>query len=142
MRKPIYERNFNLLVKLGILTAEGVPTFKESKKMKSGAFMDLNLDFLISDEKGLVISMAHNFIQNGDVMADPDMEIRIVRGTQMVEALSYRQDALGINKHVYNENETQFDPQLKKELNEFLNKWLNNLIRQGFSGGAAQRENL
>ena len=23
--------------------------------------------------------MAHNFIQNGDLMADPDMEIRIVK---------------------------------------------------------------
>ena len=134
MRKTIYETNFELLVRLGILTKEGFPTFQESKKMKSGAFMDLNLDFLISTDKGIVIAMAHNFIQNGAVMADPDMEIRIVKGTQMVEALSYQQDSLGIYQQVYtDETETQYYPKLKKELNSFLNTWLKNLIRQGFS---------
>lgn len=134
MRKTIYETNFDMMVKLGIITPEGIPTFKEYKKMKSGAFMDLNLDFLISTDKGIVINMAHNFVQNGDVMADPDMEIRIVRGAQMVEALSYRQDAMGINDHIYtDETETQFSPRLKKELNSFLNTWLKNLISQGFS---------
>lgn len=132
MRKTVYETNFSLMVKLGIITPAGVPTFKESKKMKSGAFMDLNMDFLINTDKGIVISMAHNFVQNGDVMADPDMEIRIVKGTQMVEALSYRLDTMGINNHVY-ETETKFYPQLKKELNSFLNTWLKNLISQGFS---------
>jgi uncharacterized protein YqiB (DUF1249 family) len=134
MRKTVYETNFDMMVKLGIITPEGVPTFKEAKKMKSGTFMDLNIDFLISTDKGIVISMAHNFVQNGDVMADPDMEIRIVRNAHMVEALSYRQDAMCINNHVYtDETETQFDVQLKKELNSFLNTWLKNLINQGFS---------
>ena len=134
MRKTVYETNFDMMVKLGIITPEGVPTFKEAKKMKSGAFMDLNLDFLISADKGIVISMAHNFVQNGDVMADPDMEIRIVKSAQMVEALSYRQDAMGINDSVYtDEAEMRFSPRLKKELNRFLNTWLKNLINQRFS---------
>jgi len=134
MRKTIYETNFGLMVKLGIITPDGVPTFKEAKKMKSGAFMDLNIDFLISTDKGIIISMAHNFVQNGDVMADPDMEIRIVKNAHMVEALSYRQDAMGINNHVYtDEAETHFDVLLKKELNSFLNTWLRNLIDQRFS---------
>ena len=134
MRKTVYETNFELLIKLGILTPAGVPTFKEAKTMKSGAFMDLNLDFLISTEKGIVIAMAHNFVQNGDVMADPDMEIRILKGAQTVEALSYRQDSMGINQQVYtDETETKYYPKLKKELNSFLNTWLKNLIRQRFS---------
>ena len=134
MRKTVYELNFELLVKLGIITKEGFPTFQESKKMKSGAFMDLNLDYLINTKKGIVISMAHNFVQNGDVMADPDMEIRIVKGAPMVEALSYRQDAMGINNHVYtDETETKYYPSVKKELNSFLNTWLKNLVSQGFS---------
>jgi len=134
MRKTIYETNFELMVKLGIITKEGFPTFQESKKMKSGAFMDLNLDYLISTEKGIVIAMAHNFIQNGDVMADPDMEIRIVKGALMVEALSYQLDSMGIFQQVYaDEAETKYYPRLKKELNSFLNTWLKNLICQGFS---------
>lgn len=133
MRKTVYETNFDMMVKLGIITPDGVPTFKEAKKMKSGAFMDLNIDFLISTDKGIVISMAHNFVQNGDVMADPDMEIRIVKNAHMVEALSYRQDAMGINNHVYTDDaETHFDVLLKKELNSFLNTWLRNLIEANY----------
>lgn len=134
MRKTVYETNFDMMVKLGIITPDGQPTFKEAKKMKSGAFMDLNLDYLISTKKGIVIALAHNYVQNGDVMADPDMEIRIVKGAPMVEALSYRQDAVGINQQVYaDEAETKYYPRLKKELNSFLNTWLKNLIRQRFS---------
>ncbi len=123
------------MVRLGILTTAGEPTFKESKKMKSGAYMDLNLDFLISTEKGVVIAMAHNYKQNGDVMADPDMEIRTVKNLKMFEALSFKQDSTGTYQQVYtDETETILNPQIKKDLNIFLNTWLNNLIAQGFSG--------
>jgi uncharacterized protein YqiB (DUF1249 family) len=110
-----------------------MPTFQEAKKMKSGAFMDLNLDYLTKTEKGIVIAMAHNFIQNGDVMADPDMEIRIIPEMKMVEALSFKQDGAGIYQQVYaDEAETKYYPRLKKELNSFLGMWLKNLIDQGF----------
>lgn len=127
-----FETNFAKMVKLGIITKDGFPTFEEAKKMKSGAFMDLNLDFLIKTEEGIVIAMAHNYIQNGDVMADPDMEIRIVPEMKMVEALSYRLDSMGIYQNVYTEDGKAFSPQLKKELNSFLGKWLKNLLDQGF----------
>jgi hypothetical protein len=129
----IFENNFARMVKLGIITPDGKPTFQEAKKLKSGSYMDLNLDYLTKTEKGIVIAMAHNFIQNGDVMADPDMEIRIIPQMKMVEALSYRQDAVGINQQVYaDETETRFYPRVKKELNSFLGTWLKNLIDQGF----------
>ena len=87
MSKSIYENNFDKMVKLGIITAEGQPTFKEYKKMQSKNFMDLNMDVLSISNTETIISMAHNFIQEGDVMADPDMEIRIIPDKQMIEAL-------------------------------------------------------
>jgi uncharacterized protein YqiB (DUF1249 family) len=128
----LFENNFAKMVKLGIITQDGMPTFKEAKKMKSGGFMDLNLDYLANTQEGIVISMAHNFIQEGDIMADPDMEIRIVPQMKMVEALSYQQDAMGICQNVYTEDGKGYRPRLKNELNSFLGQWLNNLVAQGF----------
>lgn len=97
--------------------------------------MDLNLDLLFEEDGKYTIAMAHNYIQNGDVMADPDMEIRIIPSMKMAEALSFRQDGgIPINQHVYEEvdGKTMVYPMIKKELNTFLSGWLLNIKNQGF----------
>jgi len=80
MKKTIYGTMFNKLVKLGIIKQDGTLGFTEHLKLKSGGFMDLNIDHLShkDDNRSIVISLAYNYIQNGDVMADPDMEIKII----------------------------------------------------------------
>jgi hypothetical protein len=130
----IYETMYNKLVKLGIINQDGSLKFDEYIKLKSGIFMDLNIDHLShkDDENSIVISLAHNFIQNGDVMADPDMEIKIIPSMKMVEALTFQQDSTGTYQQVYLED-GRFYPTLKTDLNNFLNSWLKNLIEQGFS---------
>jgi Domain of unknown function (DUF6908) len=134
MKKMIYETMYNKLVKLGIINQDGSLKFDEYLKLKSGIFMDLNIDHLShkDDENSIVISLAHNFIQNGDVMADPDMEVKIIPSMKMVEALTFQQDSTGTYQQVYLED-GRFNPTLKKDLNDFLNSWLKNLIEQGFS---------
>lgn len=88
----------------------------------------MNVDKLTSD----TIALAHNGKQNGDVMADPDMEIRIYPEMKMAEALTFRNDYLGIFQEVYPEP-GKYYPKLKKELNTFLNDWLKNMIEiQGY----------
>lgn len=126
----IYQRNFNRLVKLGIINDKGALLFKEAVKLKSGAYMDLNLDELGDN----VIAMAHNFEQHGEIMADPDMQIRIIPEMHSIEALTYQLDSMGIFQQVYPEPGKVY-PKLKKELNSFLEKWLINLIHQGFKAG-------
>jgi len=135
----IYE---SIYKKIDRLTG-GIENFKESeegyKKLKSGGFMDLSIDLLRNKEhpKGgqdghcFIIAMAHNYSQNGDLMADPDMEIAIYPGMKMAEALTYQQDGLGIYQEVYPEPGF-VNVRLKRELNSFLNQWLDNLKRQGF----------
>ena len=125
---------FEKLVKLGIIHPDGSLKFNEYLKLKSGSFMDLNIDHLShkDDDQSIVISLAHSYIQEGDVMADPDMEIRIIPSLKMVEALTFQQDSTGTYQQVYRDN-GRFNPQLKNDLNDFLNYWLKNLIQQGFS---------
>lgn len=92
-------------------------------KFKSPGLMDLNVDRLWNDH----IAIAHNGIQNGDVMADPDMEIQIYPKQKMAEALSYQNDYLGRYVKIYPEP-GMYIPQLKKDLNRFLNDWLKRMI--------------
>ena len=132
MRKLIYQTMFDKLQKIGLLDQNGIPVFKEHVKIVHKPYMDLSVDRLSSEKEGtLRISLAHNYIQNGDLMADPDMEIRIYPALGAVEALTYQQDGLGIYQVVYPEPGRVY-PKLKKDLNRFLNQWLSNLILQGF----------
>lgn len=135
MRKLIYQVMFDKLQKIGLIDKRGYPVFGEHTKIVNKPYMDLSVDNLGSDvEKGypiFKISLAHNFIQNGDLMADPDMEIRIYPYAGFIEALSYQLDSMGIYQVVYPEPGKVY-PKRKKELNRFLNQWLTNLIDQGF----------
>jgi uncharacterized protein YqiB (DUF1249 family) len=96
-------------------------------KFKAPGLMDLNVDKLTEER----IALAHNGIQNGDVMADPDVEVRINREGKMAEALTFQNDYLGIYQEVYPEPGSYY-PRLKKELSEFLNEWLKNMIESNY----------
>ena len=101
-------------------------------KYKSSGLMDLNIDFLRCEDNDVYIfSMAHNFTQNGDLMYDPDMEIRIFPKTEMAEALTFQLDSLGIFQRVYQDNKVNIE--IKKDLNRFLDKWLINIKSQKYS---------
>jgi hypothetical protein len=76
--------------------------------------MDLHVDKLLDSR----ISVAHNGLQCGDVMADPDMEITIYPERQEATAETFQNDYLGIYQ----------EPENKSELNVFLHDWLCNII--------------
>jgi len=104
----------------------------KSVKDPNGGLMDLNFDFLGKDKKGnYLIALSHYFEQNGDMVADPDMQIRVLPELQAAEAMTF-QDQFGYQE-VYREKDGKelVDLRRKKELNQFLNQWLSNIIRQG-----------
>lgn len=100
------------------------------RKSEAAGFMDLHLDVLSRTDKELRIALAHNYTQNGDTVADPDMEIRVylIPGWEKAEALTYQ------DQRTYNEvypNPGQVNLRVKKSLNDFLTQWLKNLKNQG-----------
>ncbi len=100
-------------------------------KYSSSGFMDLNIDFLRFEGKNsFIFAMAHNFTLNGDVMAHPDMEIRISPKDQIAEALTFQLDCEGIYQQVYKDN--KIDTKLKNKLNTFLDKWLTYIKLQNY----------
>ena len=99
-------------------------TVNEYVKLKADGFMDLHVDILYRKGDTARIAIAHNYIQNGDTISDPDMELLVDFKNQTVEAKTFQ------NIYAYSEVEDGNDA-LQDELNEFLEMWLNNLIEQG-----------
>lgn len=129
-----FESIHNKLIKI-------IPDLKQlqpgdNRKSKVNGFMDLHFDVLQREKDYLVIALAHYYEQNGDLMKDPDMEIKVYLDKKMpyAEALNFSQDGpLQIYQEVYFEKDGQkmVYPKLKKQLNTFLNTWLRNIINQG-----------
>lgn len=117
----VHERIYQKLERLGVLKV------KELARLKSSSFMDLVIERL-GDSR---YSLSHYCEQNGDLVPDPDMEIRVFPDMRMAEALTY-QDSFGFRR-VYEDG--KIDAAAKKELNSFLEQWLANLLDQGFKGG-------
>lgn len=96
-------------------------------KSKVAGLMDLNLDVLQKESNKMVIALSHYYKHpSGDMIADPDMEIQLIR-SGFAEALTY-QDGYMFQR-VYLDS-TRFYPKLKKDLNVFLDQWLKNCINQ------------
>lgn len=102
-----------------------------SIKLKCSGYMDLSVEILEKNPEFIRISLTHYGEQNGDLMADPDMEVKIYPQHKLAEALSYQNDYIGVYQVVYPEPNKVY-PRLKQELNIFLTQWLNNLKQQGF----------
>jgi len=90
-------------------------------KLEASGFMNLNIDRLGSYR----IAMAHNYIQNGDVCPDPDMEISINHQYKTARPDTYQD--------VYRFDQVDGDPNMQRKLDEFFAFWLKNLFAQGFA---------
>lgn len=114
----------------------------KSVKDPKGGLMDLNFDYLGKDKKGnYLIALSHLFEQNGDMVPDPDMQIRILPEMEMAEAMTF-QDQYGYQE-VYpdqGDGKEYVDLRRKKELNQFLSQWLTNIIKQGHKIDLTQEE--
>jgi len=98
-------------------------------KLTSAGFMDLNVDILHSEGDDIFMALSHNYQHpSGDMIPDPDMEIKVNHTTKEAEALTF-QDAYGYQT-VFQKSE-QPDPAIQAELNQFLSHWLTNLKNQG-----------
>jgi len=104
------------------------------KKVANEPYMPLSMDVLADNEYGRVISIAHNFIQNGDVMADQDMQVLVSFKKQTVQAMTFQNDGMGVYQEClfFENGKLLVRMKLLKELNRFLDTWTKNLVDQGF----------
>lgn len=105
----------------------------EHAKMSSGGFMDLNMDLLGAEGEVITIALSHYYKHpSGDMIADPDMEIRIIPLLEAAEALSY-QDSFGYRRVYFDENDRSKVNRCEQRLqNAFLHSWLHNIKAKGY----------
>ena len=99
-----------------------------------GAFMAVNVDRLQKTDRGVYFAVAHNYLQNGDVMADPDMTFMVSAADGRVYPMTFQQDNLGIfNRGAYEENgRLMVAPRIQRDITKFANTWMRNIKEQQF----------
>ncbi len=125
IRGDVHSRIYRKLLKV----IPGLLTIPEHGKSVVKGYMDLNLDILQRKPERIIIALSHYYKQNGDMIADPDMEVAVYPQRQTTEALTY-QDCYSYRR-VYGEDNATTDVRAKRDLNQFLSQWLSNLIAQG-----------
>ena len=102
MRRNVYEMIYARLQEIGILDENGMMQ-ADYLKFKSPGLMDLNVDKLTDD----TIALAHNGKQNGDVRADPDVQVRVNRPGKMAELSLFKMIiSASSNKSILNRGNT------------------------------------
>ena len=87
---------------------------------------------LVIERHGEMISVAHYFEQNGDLVADPDVELHYPSWvpTAITQAyFGYRQ------KFIERDGKTFVDTRFDREVSSFLAMWARNIQAQGWAEG-------
>ncbi|MFZ1936058.1 MAG: hypothetical protein WCB27_11285 [Thermoguttaceae bacterium] len=99
--------------------------------------MPLNIDVLTVDRQAVAgrewcamrVALAHNHVQNGDVMADPDVEFLVT--PLGVVPLTFQQDPGIYRRWAWQENgQWRYHPRGQADLTGFCNQWMVNIKQQ------------
>ncbi|MCI8792278.1 MAG: N-6 DNA methylase [Eubacterium sp.] len=120
----VAERNYRTIMEL----APGVLQGKEdSATFEAGtSFMPLTIEVVGNDR----IAISHFIEENGDLLADPDMEFEVSHETKTLNARMYQQDTLRRFENVIQNG--MVNEELEDELNEFAEQWFTNIQRNRY----------
>jgi hypothetical protein len=121
----VNHQNYESLKMLSILS--NLKSHAYLRMQSAAGLMDLSIDLLDGKGTDYTFSMAHNAIQNGDIMADPDMEIRVNEEMEEAYALTFQNDYMGIFTRCEDDND------LARDLDRFLYEWLNQIKSSNYS---------
>lgn len=123
----VEEQLYDTLKNMGFLDVT------EYQKFSAEGFMDLHVDVSGDNKDFKQLALVHTYMKNGDLMADPDMEVRVDKKQKKVFPLSFQQDPFTFQR-VYHEVDGKLvcNHRLKRELCQFLLVWLDNIEKQGF----------
>lgn len=120
----IPEQNYQFVMKMAGEVLRGEV---DSKTYEAGSgFMPLTIE-QIGDN---FIAISHYYEQNGDAMADPDMEFAYDNDRKTLQARTYQQDALQRYDEVYGND--GYNEELEEELNLFAYQWFQSIEKQGY----------
>jgi hypothetical protein len=101
------------------------------KHDNNSAFMAVCVEIVGQTDRGLLISVAHYYAQNGDMMRDPDVVFLV---DEHAYPISYRQDGLGVNREAacIEDGVWKVYPKMQADICRFCNQWMRNIKAQQF----------
>ena len=120
----VAERNYRTIMGLAPEVLQGK---SDSATFEAGAsFMPLTIEVIGKDR----IAISHFLEENGDSLADPDMEFEVSHETKALHARMYQQDTLRRFENVIQDG--MVNEELENELNEFAEQWFTNIQQNGY----------
>ncbi len=102
----------------------------DSRKIDGGTgYMPVHVECLQQTRLGLLYSIAHYFVSNGDLVPDPD--VTVIRGAAGWSPVSF-QNAIAYREAVrFRDGGTiEVDARQQRDLAEFCNLWMTNIEEQ------------
>jgi hypothetical protein len=99
----------------------------------TGSFMPVSVEQIFDNEKYMIVSVAHYFEQNGDLMADPEMLFIYVKAMNTYIPSYFKQDAIGMEQEsviMENGEIKGYRAKLLAQHNAFANMWFGNIKQQ------------
>jgi len=113
---------------LDILT-DGLNNPGDSRKIDNSSFMAVHVEMIGKDASGPLFSVAHYFVQNGDMCCDPDMVfLRAHDGAYL--PVSFQQAIPPVYQEAMDLQNDTFRPRLMAQLARFANTWMKNIKNQ------------
>ncbi len=120
----VAQKNYRAVMELAPEVLRGET---ESKSFEAGqSFMPLTVESVGENR----IAISHYYTQNGDSLADPDMEFVFDHEAKTLNARTFQQDNLNRFEQVVIDGVV--DEALESELNDFASQWFQNIREQGY----------
>lgn len=115
----------NLIVALG--QGDNPHQWPDAWKLEREPYQPLHVDVLERTRDHVTIALAHYYEQNGDLVPDPDMSVRLYPQHQMAEALTFQNSLVYTEVYAVVDGKRMVYPRAKASLNRFLLGWVRNI---------------
>ncbi len=102
----------------------------ENFKAGTGTFMAVCVEWIDNVKEGRLISLAHYFKQNGDMMRDPEIVFLHNKADKQYYPISIQQDSLAIYIEVIDPDTGQIAKGIQADITAFANAWMKNINSQ------------
>ncbi|MFZ2587975.1 MAG: DUF1249 domain-containing protein [Alphaproteobacteria bacterium] len=118
----------NLIAALG--RGDDPHQWPDAWKLEREPYQPLHVDVLERTAEHVTIALAHYYEQNGDLVPDPDMQVRLFPQQKMAEALTFQNSLVYTEVYPIIDGKRMVRLNAKVDLNKFLEGWVRNIRRQ------------
>ena len=97
------------------------------------SYMPVSVETIFDNDKFMIVSVAHYYEQNGDLMADPEMLFIYIKGIDQFFPSYFKQDNVGMEQEsvIMEKNEIKgIKVKMQSDHTTFANAWLKNIKYQ------------